>query len=153
MLQVEREPLRAPRMFENPGIAVVEQPNYTYHEDMTAAPKESVFVFGSNLAGFHGAGAAWAARQYYGAELGVGEGPTGRAYAIPTKDARIVTLPIAEVEKAIRRFVLYTRHHPEKNFFVTRIGCGLAGYRDEQIAPKFKGAINCSFANEWKGLI
>lgn len=150
---IQREPYRAPRLFETPNIAVSEKVKYKFHEDMTPAPKDSIFVFGSNLAGFHGAGAALAAFKYYGAALGVGEGPTGNAYAIPTKDRAIKTLPLQEIHKAVQLFVLYTRHNPEKQFFVTRVGCGLAGYKDEQIAPMFRGAVGCSFAEEWKGYL
>jgi len=122
---------------------------YTFHEDMTAAPKDWIFVFGSNLAGFHGAGAALAAYKYYGAELGVGWGLTGQSFAIPTKDEHIETLPLEAVKGYIDGFVAYTKAHPDKNFFVTRVGCGLAGFTDDQIAPLFREAINCSFANEW----
>lgn len=147
--EIIREPVKAPR-FHDHLHAVDEKKSYVFHQDFTAAPKEWVFVFGSNLAGFHGAGAAWAARNFYGAVLGVGEGPTGQAYAIPTKDHNIETLPIEEVYKAVSRFVAYTHANPHLNFFVTRVGCGLAGFLDEQIAPMFQGAINCSFAEEWQ---
>lgn len=147
--EIVREPYKAPA-FAQMELLQPPQATYTFHEDMIQAPKDSIFVFGSNLAGFHGAGAAWAARQFYGAELGVGEGLTGRSYAIPTKDMNIKTLPIEEVVKAVRRFVIYTHQNPDKQFFVTRVGCGLAGFTDEQIAPMFYGAINCSFANEWR---
>lgn len=147
--EIVREPYKAPA-FAQMELLQPPQATYAFHEDMTAAPKETIFVFGSNLAGFHGAGAAWAARQFYGAVLGVGEGPTGQSYAIPTKDHNIETLPIEEVYKAVRRFVIYTHCNPDKNFFVTRVGCGLAGFTDDQIAPMFAGAINCSFAEEWK---
>lgn len=147
------EPIKAPRVHDQLNAIGDTKPTYKFHEDMTAAPKGSIFVFGSNLAGFHGAGAAWAARQFYGAVLGVGEGPTGQSYAIPTKDANIETLPIGEVFKAVKRFIVYTHNNPDKHFFVTRIGCGLAGFLDEEIAPMFNGAINCSFAHEWMEFI
>jgi hypothetical protein len=143
-------PVKAPRFNQNLETLLGASPAYKFHEDFTQSPKDRVFVFGSNLAGFHGAGAAWAAAQYYGAARGIGEGPTGSCYAIPTKDHHIQTLPIEEVEKAVKRFVHYTHKNPNKLFFVTRIGCGLAGFTDEQIAPMFHGAINCSFAQEWK---
>lgn len=123
---------------------------YQFHEDMTPAPDDYMFVFGSNLAGFHGAGAALAAYKHYGAKLGVGEGPTGMAYAIPTKDRKIESLPIEEIQKSVFRFVLFTKSQTQLKFFVTRIGCGLAGFRDDQIAPMFRGAVNCSFAESWK---
>ena len=117
----------------------------SYHQDVT----RPIFVFGSNLKGVHGAGAALAARAY-GAQLGIGEGPTGLTYAIPTKDERINTLPLARIEYFVKRFIQYTVNNPNLHFFVTRVGCGLAGYKDSQIAPMFKGAVNCSFPIEWK---
>lgn len=95
------------------------------------------FVFGSNLSGIHGAGAAKYAVAMYGAEHKTGEGRTGRAYALPTKDAKLVPLPLADIERRVDTFLAYTFDHPELEFFVTRVGCGLAGYDDRQIAPFF----------------
>lgn len=112
--------------------------------------KPRVFVFGSNLRGRHGAGAARYAAKAYGAEEGVGEGRTGTAYAIPTKDAKIKTRPLKDVEKAVTRFLEHARQAPGTLFFVTRIGCGLAGYRDEDIAPFFQSAPeNCRLPPFW----
>lgn len=109
-----------------------------------------IFVFGSNRAGRHGAGAALHARTNYGAVYGVGEGRTGRAYAIPTKSETLEALPLAAVEDHVLTFLDYAHDHPELTFQVTRIGCGLAGYRDEHIAPMFAGApANCELPNEW----
>lgn len=103
-----------------------------------------VFVFGSNLAGRHGAGAALWARQHRGAKVGVGEGMTGNAYAIPTKDANIKTRPLDDIAKSVRYFLDYARSRPDLEFQVTEIGCGLAGYTPDQIAPMFRGApFNC----------
>lgn len=147
--EVNRPAIKAPRRSDKLAPVITQTSGYLYHEDMTSAPKEYVFVFGSNLAGFHGAGAALAAYKFYGAALGVGEGPTGRSYAIPTKDHSIETLPLEEVVKAVKRFIMYTHANPDKLFFVTRVGCGLAGFTDDEIAPLFHGAINCSFAQEW----
>lgn len=98
-----------------------------------------VFVFGSNLAGRHGKGAALAARLHHGAVYGVGVGRTGNAYAIPTKDEHLKTLPLDVIEAHVRDFIEYVVMHPELEFQVTRVGCGLAGYTDEQIAPMFHG--------------
>lgn len=97
-----------------------------------------IFVFGSNLAGIHGKGAALCAVKEHGAKRGQGEGPQGRSYAIPTKDHRISTLPLSEIKKGIRSFLIYAEKNPDLKFNVTRIGCGLAGYRDEDIAPMFR---------------
>lgn len=113
-----------------------------------------IFVFGSNLAGRHGKGAAADALHYYGAEYGVGVGRTGNAYAIPTKDEFIRTLPVNRIRPHVEEFVRYAKAHPELNFRVTRVGCGLAGYRNEDIAPMFVGVPeNCELPEEWKDLI
>lgn len=127
---------------------------YQYHDDGTQPHAGQVFVFGSNLAGFHGAGAARAARKFYGAVLGQGVGYAGskpfHSYAIPTKDQDIITLPIGEIEHHVILFKAFANNYPDMQFFVSRVGCGLAGYRDSQIAPLFKGSPdNCSFAREW----
>lgn len=99
-----------------------------------------IFVFGSNLAGRHGKGAALTAKVTYGAQYGVGVGRTGNAYAIPTKDASLKTLPLKTIQTYVSQFIDYAKAHPELQFYVTRVGCGLAGYTDAQIAPMFKGA-------------
>lgn len=106
----------------------------------------TIFVFGSNLAGRHGKGAALEARKRWGAEPGTGIGRTGNAYAIPTKDANLRTLPLAFIGDHARVFLKYAELHPELEFYVTRVGCGLAGYTEEQIKPLFEGATpNCKF--------
>ena len=94
---------------------------------------QAVFVFGSNLAGRHGAGAAKYARLAYGAIYGQGEGRQGRSYAIPTKDAQLRTLPLDDIERGIRRFVAYARDHHDEAFILTPIGCGLAGHSPADI--------------------
>lgn len=99
----------------------------------------TIFVFGSNLAGRHGLGAAKTARQQYGAQYGVGVGRTGNAYAIPTKGRNMEVLALFDIQRGCEQFVMYAKAHPELSFFLTRIGCGLAGYKDHQIAPFFKG--------------
>src|SRR3569833_979517 len=101
---------------------------------------EEVIVFGCNLLGVHGAGSAKKARDEYGAQLGVGEGPTGRAYAIPTKRTPSLTkrqFKLSEISESVDRFLLHARNSPRKLFLVTKIGCGLAGYKDHEIAPMF----------------
>jgi len=102
---------------------------------------QNIFVFGSNLAGRHGAGAAKYAREKHGAIYGQGEGLQGTSYAIPTKDENIKTLPLTEIEKHVNVFLMFAKEHPELNFVVTPIGCGLAGYKYHQIAPFFKDAL------------
>lgn len=110
-----------------------------------------IFVFGSNLAGIHGAGAARYAYDCRGAQWGVSYGPTGECFAIPTKDKSIRTLRLSTIEMAIAGFITAARKYPSVKFQVTRIGCGLAGLKDEDIAPLFKDAPdNCYFDDEWK---
>lgn len=121
-----------------------------FHKDGTQPADDQVFVFGSNLAGVHGAGAAKAAVRY-GARYGHGIGLQGRSYAIPTKDVDIKTLPIDTIKPYIDRFKRLTNDYPQVKFFITRVGCGLAGYKDSQIAPLFKGcSSNCSFPKDWE---
>lgn len=119
------------------------------HEDGALPSPGEIFVFGSNLAGIHGAGAARAALKF-GAVMGDGVGRRGRSYAIPTKDRDIVTMPIADIAPHVAAFLDHARANPDERFFVTRIGCGLAGYENGDIAPLFRNApANCSFAREW----
>jgi len=116
-------------------------------------PKE-IFVFGSNLAGRHGAGAARHAMLHKGAEYGVGYGPTGNSFAIPTKDENIKTLPLNKIEKYVSSFVRYATLNPDIIFEVTRIGCGLAGYTDDEIAPLFVGAPpNAKLPVGWRAIL
>lgn len=103
-----------------------------------------VFVFGSNLAGRHGAGAALAARHLHGATYGQGVGFQGASYAIPTKDAQLKALPLSKIFEYVAEFLRFAREHPDWEFEVTPIGCGLAGYSPAQIAPMFRQAPdNC----------
>ncbi len=101
-----------------------------------------VFVFGSNEAGRHGKGAALYARQNHGAIYGQGVGLQGRSYGIPTKDRNIRTLPLDKIELYVDEFLEFAACNPQMTFNVTRVGCGLAGYTDAQIAPLFRAAKN-----------
>ena len=113
--------------------------------------QDIIFVFGSNLAGRHGAGAALFARYWYGAQLRIGVGRTGQSYAIPTKDAEFNVLTLDVIRLHVWLFLDYAKNHPEEEFFVTRIGCGYAGYSNPDIAPMFRGAPdNCTFEQSWK---
>lgn len=109
------------------------------YEQVESLPENTVFVFGSNEAGRHGAGAARAALLLFGAVYGVGVGMQGQSYAIPTKDMNIQPLPLASIEKYIGDFLHFARHVPELDFLLTKIGCGLAGFTVEEIAGLFKG--------------
>lgn len=113
-----------------------------------------IFVFGSNLAGRHGKGAALHAAKHYGAVHGIGTGRTGQAYGIPTKDEKIRTLPLTEIKRHVARFIVYAKWNPQLTFKVTAIGTGLAGYKHEDIAPMFKGApSNCILPDEWQDFV
>ena len=112
---------------------------------------DQIFVFGSNIPGLHGKGAAKFAVQHYGAVYGQGEGLQGRSYALPTKRRWNQALTLAEVKRSVTRFVKFAQDHPELQFFVTRVGCGLAGFTDEYIAPMFVDApLNCDLPWGWR---
>lgn len=113
-----------------------------------------IFVFGSNLAGRHGAGSAREAYIYYGARYGVGFGRTGNAYAIPTKDRQLKRLPLEEIKPHVDEFLAYARHNSAQVFWIVDIGCGLAGYSPKEIAPLFRGASdNCVFIGALDALV
>lgn len=117
-------------------------------------PEDAIFVFGSNEAGFHGAGAALFAHKHKGATWGVGVGRTGDSYAIPTKDENIETLSLIDIAAFIFDFLEYAEANPELTFNVTRIGCGLAGYTDEEIAPMFETVPeNCILDQRWRTIV
>ena len=110
-----------------------------------------VFVFGSNLAGIHGAGAARTAYDHWGAIKGSGVGRQGMSYAIPTKDARIQTLPLGDIQHYVLDFLMYAGKHPKLTFLITKVGCGLAGYRESQISPLFETVPdNCILPRGWR---
>ena len=108
---------------------------YTY-ERISELRENEILVFGSNLAGAHGGGAAWLAYRRFGAVWGEGVGLHGRTYAIPTMQGGVDT-----VKPYVDDFILFSKEHKELTFLVTRIGCGIAGFRNEEIAPLFKDAI------------
>lgn len=104
----------------------------------TLSPNE-VFVFGSNLAGMHGGGAARSARLYFGAKMGQGVGLQGQSYAIPTMQGGVET-----IRPYVDEFIQFAKAHPEQTFLVTRIGCGIAGFEADDIAPLFENAVSVS---------
>ena len=109
-----------------------------------------IFVFGSNTAGVHGAGAALTAYQKHGARHGVGYGLCGNSFAIPTKNRFIQSLPIREVENFVVGFLAFARDRIDLEFQITRIGCGLAGFTDAEMANLFSWATpNCLFDTKW----
>jgi hypothetical protein len=123
----------------------------TYKDKTFCWEQHDIFVFGSNLAGIHGAGAALHARLHHGARQGLGIGLVGTSYAIPTKNEHLETLPLTVIKSFVDRFIDYARATPELTFFVTRIGCGLAGYTDEEVRPMFHDAPdNVELPEGWR---
>ncbi|MBR1434281.1 MAG: hypothetical protein IJ584_04115 [Bacteroidales bacterium] len=113
----------------------MERPEFT-PEFITELKTDEVFVFGSNLAGMHGGGAAYVAFKKFGAVMGCGVGLRGQSYAIPTMQGGVET-----IKPYVDEFITFASAHPELFFYVTRIGCGIAGFRDKEIAPLFAKAV------------
>lgn len=109
-----------------------------------------IFVFGSNLAGIHGAGSAEAALKKHGAIWGVGVGLQGNSYAIPTKDKELQSLPLLKIRDYVAVFLTFASINPQMTFNVVKIGCGLAGFTEQQMAPLFAGApSNVNLPEGW----
>jgi hypothetical protein len=114
----------------------------TTPDDIKKLEQGHIFVFGSNLSGRHGKGAAKTALGW-GAKWGQGAGLQGRTYGIPTKDASIRrTLTLIEIKPFVDEFIEFAKNNPNLTFLVTEIGCGLAGYKQKDIAPLFELAID-----------
>ncbi len=113
----------------------------TPNEIVKLEPNE-IFVFGSNTAGRHQGGAAAFARRQFGAVMGVGEGLTGQSYALPTANPQFQGLPLDVIFGHVLKFIIYARHNPDKTFYVTKVGCGIAGFSISEIAPLFKEALD-----------
>jgi hypothetical protein len=110
-------------------------------ENIMSLNENEIFVFGSNLSGSHGGGAARTAHKHFGAKWGKGIGASGRCYAIPTKATHASrTLSLSEIKSFIDQFILHAIDNPDQVFLVTKIGCGLAGYSEKDIAPLFTAA-------------
>ena len=105
-------------------------------ERIESLKPQEIFVFGSNLGGYHGGGAAAIALRKFGAIWGQGVGLQGQSYAIPTMQGGVET-----IKPYVDEFIAFATEHPELKFYVTRIGCGIAGFRDEEIAPLFAAAL------------
>jgi hypothetical protein len=123
-----------------------------YTPDMiTQLAENEIFVFGSNLQGMHAGGAAHIAHKLFGAIWGQGVGLQGSSYAIPTMHGGV-----DEIAPYVNDFVAYAKQHSDQHFYVTRIGCGIAGFTDEQMAPLFKdllGLDNVSIPKQWKEIL
>jgi hypothetical protein len=111
-------------------------------ERITELKPNEIFVFGSNLEGAHGGGAAATAYRHFGAIWGQGAGLQGNSYGIPTMHGAVEA-----IRPYVEEFIAFARSHPELHFLVTRVGCGIAGFRDEEIAPLFAEAAHLE--NVW----
>ena len=119
----------------------------TTPEFITELQPGEIFVFGSNLQGMHGGGAARVAYRNFGAIMGQGVGLQGQSYAIPTMQGGVET-----IRPYVDEFIAFAKEHPELTFLVTRIGCGIAGFTDEEIAPLFaeaQGVDNIVLPEGW----
>lgn len=106
-------------------------------ENITELEPDDIFVFGSNLEGMHLGGAARTAVEKFGAIMGQGVGIQGQSYAIPTMQGGVDT-----IKPYVDQFIDLAREWDQNTFYVTRIGCGIAGFRDEEIAPLFRDALS-----------
>ena len=113
---------------------------YTPERIESLKPNE-VFVFGSNMNGNHYGGAARIAYDRFGASWGVGEGETGMTYAIPTLNKNMEKVTGQQLSGSISRFITYCENHPEKDFYLTKIGCGIAGWSICEVAEIFFEAL------------
>jgi hypothetical protein len=107
----------------------------TTPEYITSLQPNEIFVFGSNLKGMHGGGAAYIAHRKFGAIMGQGVGLQGQSYGIPTMQGGVET-----IRPYVDEFIAFAKQHPELTFLVTRIGCGIAGFTDDEISPLFEKA-------------
>ena len=127
----------APMSYEDMDFAeksIMEQKRTT-PEFITELQPDEIFVFGSNLRGMHGGGAAYIAYRKFGAIMGQGVGLQGQSYAIPTMQGGVET-----IRPYVDEFIQFAGQHPELTFLVTRIGCGIAGFTDDEISPLFEKA-------------
>lgn len=107
-------------------------------ENITELAPNEIFVFGSNSEGQHAGGAAYFAMDRFGAKWGIGEGLVGNTYALPTMDD--LSNPDS-IKPHADKFIEFAKAHPEYTFLVTKVGCGIAGFTIEEVAPYFKGAL------------
>lgn len=118
---------------------------------MIKSTENMIFVFGSNLSGYHGAGSARAAVKDHGAIYGQGEGLQGNSYALPTKGKNITHMSLERIAGYVKKFLQFASENPQLDFQVTCVGCLRAGYSHSEIAPLFKDApSNCYFDMKWR---
>ena len=138
MPMAEAKQFRARRNREEKNYRTLDEFKDRIAPDAITSLKENeIFVFGSNLDGWHAGGAARVAVEQFGAVMGQGVGLQGQSYAIPTMQGGVET-----IRPYVDEFIRFADCHPEYTFLVTRIGCGIAGFRDEEIAPLFVRTIN-----------
>lgn len=121
--------------------------NHWTPEKITKLSMCEIFVFGSNLQGRHNGGAAKIAHEDFGAQWGVGDGPTGQCYAIPTMHGGL-----KDIQPYVDKFIEYAKEHPHNRFLLTRVGCGIAGFKDFDMAQLFSQGVaipNITFPREW----
>ena len=118
---------------------------------ITSLAPDEIFVFGSNLAGHHGGGAARQAHMQFGAKLGCGNGLTGQCYAFPTLNQALQKLPMSRIEESRDDLYWTCRHNPEKRFLLTKVGCGIAGYAEETMRALFiDPPANLILPEDWR---
>jgi hypothetical protein len=118
---------------------------------ITHLKPNEIFVFGSNQGGRHAGGAARLAKEKFGAEEGVGEGLTGQSYAFPTLTVDFEKVSKASLERSRDRFFAAARKHPDKIFLLTKVGCGIAGFAEDEIQPLFTNAPqNVVLPEDWR---
>ncbi|MEB3766364.1 hypothetical protein [Acinetobacter sp. MD2] len=130
--------------------------NYQYHDEsiIKNLNDDTIFVFGSDLAGKHSEGAARIAQQFFGALHGVGRGWSGQSFAIPTLNEHLQPMLLAQIQHYIEDFKIYTKQHPNTHYFITALGCGQAGYQTSDIAPLFRGiSSNVTFPESFQPYI
>ena len=123
------------------------------HQNGTLPQNGEVFVFGSNLAGRHGAGAARVAYEKFGAIMGKGCGMQGQSYAIPTKNENIISMDMFSIKAHVDQFCKFVLDHQELNFFLTAVGCGLAHKSHKEMASLFTSLTKCdniSIPHDWE---
>ena len=122
---------------------MIDYSNRITPENISILKPNEVFVFGSNLAGRHGLGAAKTAHDLFGARYGKAFGFSGQSYAIPTKDEAVKNaLPLERIKHFVDKFINEARANKGKIFYVTKIGTGLSGYRPRDIAPLFAECVS-----------
>jgi hypothetical protein len=132
--------------------------NQKYSEFLNEKWREDnlIFVFGSNTKGWHGAGSALQAKLNWGAVQGVGEGLQGLSYALPTKTTPGSVMSFERLRRHVQKFMDTVREptHQDKFWLITCVGCGLAGFRDHEVAPLFRDICthpNAYFDTNWQG--